>query len=140
MEVLVGIGLMKRAASMLAVAILVLPIAGCGKDSSIPDNEPLRLALEDFSQFLSNLPDLGKEPPGSLNAFNPLEPMAPVAGQYLQSGELVYLWGNGLVDGGERVVAYEKEVEASGGWVLLENGEVVQMSADDFKAAPKASE
>lgn len=68
----------------------------------------------------------------------PLEPMAPVAAEYLINGELVYFWGSGLADGGERIIAHQKTMDTDGCWVLLENGKVVKLSAEKFASAPKA--
>ena len=54
------------------------------------------------------------------------------------------LWGSGVqgegeaAAGGGEVVAYEKDVPASGGYVLLTSGQVKKMTADEFQAAPKA--
>ena len=36
------------------------------------------------------------------------------------------------------VVAYEKKVPDEGGYVLLQNGNVVKMTVAEFKSAPKA--
>jgi hypothetical protein len=46
--------------------------------------------------------------------------------------------GEGDAGKEEAVVAYEKTVPASGGYVLLSAGTVKQMTPDEFKAAPKA--
>jgi hypothetical protein len=115
-----------------------LTMAGCGGVSSGPVDEPLRLALEDFAQFLKNLPSDGFKPPKKMAEFTPLEPMAPVASEYIQNGQLIYFWGADLVEGGQRIIAHQKGAEASGGWALLESGEVVMMTAEDFSAAAKA--
>jgi hypothetical protein len=64
--------------------------------------------------------------------------MAPVAAEYLVNGELVYFWGANLADGGDRVIAHQKDIAANGGWVLLENGKVVRMTPETFEQAPKA--
>jgi hypothetical protein len=40
--------------------------------------------------------------------------------------------------GGTGILAYSKGTDASGGWVLLQNGTVQQMTAGEFKATPKA--
>lgn len=117
------------------VALLAI---GCGGTKSGPVDQPLRGALEDFHQFLKNLPTDNLQPPKDVAAFMPLEPMAPVAAEYLINGELVYFWGAGLADGGERIIAHQKTMDADGCWVLLENGKVVKLSAEKFAAAPKA--
>jgi hypothetical protein len=130
---------MRRVLVGLFLSIVVVSTIGCGGGSGGPVDGPVRIALEDFSQFLQALPSDGLKPPKRMAEFMPLEPMAPVAGEYLHNGELVYFWGAGLVDGGESIIAHQKDAGASGGWVLLENGKVLYMSAEEFAAAPKAS-
>lgn len=61
----------------------------------------------------------------------------------LKSGEVVVVWGakvagEGGEGGGTGVVAYLKTVPETGGAVFLENGQVKEMSAEEFKSAPKA--
>jgi hypothetical protein len=58
----------------------------------------------------------------------------------VKSGDVVVLWGTTLQGEGnvgkdEVVVAYEKDVPTSGGFVLLSAGTVKKMTADEFKAA-----
>jgi hypothetical protein len=55
----------------------------------------------------------------------------------------VVLWGTPLKGEGqtgkdEEVLAYQKEVPAQGGYVLLSAGTVKKMSASEFQSAPKA--
>ena len=64
--------------------------------------------------------------------------MAPTASTLVRSGDLVYLWGAGFAPGGTKVVAFEKKAEAEGGLVLLQDGSVKHMTADELKAAPRA--
>ncbi len=62
----------------------------------------------------------------------------------VKSGEVVVVWGAKMPGEDEaasapkNIIAYEKKAETEGGFVLLLNGTVKQMSADEFKAAPKA--
>ncbi len=95
-------------------------------------------ALKDFSQFLGALPSDGVKPPKKLAEFLPLEPMAPMSAEFLKDGKLVYYWGSGLKTGGQSIVAYEKEADTAGGWVLLEDGTVKKLPSEQFSAAPKA--
>jgi hypothetical protein len=55
------------------------------------------------------------------------------------NNEIVYQWGARIDPaGGETVLAYEKKAPSEGGWVLMQDGTVKQITADEFKAAPKA--
>jgi len=68
----------------------------------------------------------------------------PLGYRAVQTGDVVLVWGATVAGEGEAktapvdVVAYEKKTPSEGGWVLLQNGNVKQMSAADFAAAPKA--
>lgn len=122
--------------SLLVLALLIF--AGCSGGSEKKFDDSMKPALLDFAQFLEAIPGDGIKPPKKMSEFIPLEPMAPVAAEHLQSGKLVYIWGAGLVKGGSKVIAYEKAVESAGGWVLLEDGTVKEMTSEQFAAAPKA--
>lgn len=130
--------ILRREFNLFVGAACMLGLSGCGGTKSGPVDQPIRLALEDFAQFLKNLPTDNLKPPKDLNSFMPLEPMAPVAAEYLVSGELVYFWGSDLVQGGERIIAHQKTMDADGCWVLRESGKVEKLSADKFAQAPKA--
>jgi hypothetical protein len=56
----------------------------------------------------------------------------------IRSGDLVYVWGAGYAAGGTELVAWEKAVPESGGYVLQQDGTVKQLSAGEFQSAPKA--
>lgn len=129
---------MLRIVASLILACQLVLASGCGGGSGGPVDEPLRLAMEDFGQFLKSIEGDGVKPPRKMQDFIPLEPMAPIAAEYLQNGELVYFWGVGLNESGERIIAHQKGAETNGGWVLLENGKVQSLSAEDFSAASKA--
>ena len=76
--------------------------------------------------------------------FSKYEAGYPLGYAAVQSGEVVVVWGAKIAGEGEtgsapaNVVAYEKKVPAEGGLVLLQNGQVKQMTAAEFAAAPKA--
>lgn len=118
----------------LVIGVLI----GCGGGSGNANKEQIQLALEDFSQFLKNLPTDDAKPPKNMEEFIPREPMAPMAAEGLSNGELVYLWGEDLRDGGESIIAFQKDAETNGGWVLLQNGNVLRMTPEKFKITPKA--
>ncbi|MFN6128715.1 MAG: hypothetical protein ACK6DC_15000 [Planctomycetota bacterium] len=113
-------------------------LIGCGGNSSDARKEPIQMELEDLAAFLTALPTDGVKPPKNMEEFMPREPMAPMAADSLNRGELIYFWGADLRDGGESIIAYQKDAEANGGWVLLENGKVIRMTPEKFKSAPKA--
>jgi hypothetical protein len=83
--------------------------------------------------------------PASLTALAKFQSVYYRGYQAIKSGEVVVLWGYGVkgegevAKGGGEVIAYEKDTPANGGYVLLSSGEVKQMSAAEFAAAPKAA-
>lgn len=66
----------------------------------------------------------------------------PLGFAALKSGDIVVVWGATMAGegggGSGEIVAYEKKAATEGGAVLLQNGQVKQMSAAEFAAAPKA--
>jgi hypothetical protein len=113
--------------------------AGCTSTSTAGaiDNER-KMALEEIGQMLKSVADEGRKPPAKLADLGAVEPYLPTAGARIRSGEVVYVWGAGYVAGGTELVAWEKVVPESGGYVLQEDGTVKKMSAAEFQSAPKA--
>ncbi len=120
------------------LALMAVSLVGCSGGGTAKVDDSLKPALQDFAQFLESIAGDGVKPPKKMSEFIPNEPMAPIASEYLQNGKLVYFWGAGLVKGGQRIIAYDKSVESSSGWVLLEDGTVKEMTSEAFAAAPKA--
>ena len=96
------------------------------------------LALDELGRALEDLAAEGRKPPAKLAELEPVEPMLPTAGPAIRNGEVVYLWGAAYAAGGDKVVAHEKQTPTDGGHVLLQDGTVKAMTADEFRSAPKA--
>lgn len=130
---------MLRILSVPALILGTMFLSGCGDNAvqSVTADEASKRMLEDYGNFLKQLKADGTKTPASKNEFLPLEPMAPVSGPGILSGTLIVVWGQ-TIGTGKDVIAYEKAVESSGGHVLLQDGTVKKMTADEFKAAPKA--
>ncbi|MBN9518530.1 hypothetical protein J0H58_08430 [bacterium] len=82
-----------------------------------------------------------KKAPRKLSDFDhPYEPGAVNGYAALRDGACVMYWGGSLPgpNAGSTVLAYEKSVPEKGGLALFQNGTVKQVTADEFKAAPKA--
>ena len=62
--------------------------------------------------------------------------------QHLKAGDYVFFWGvppTAMKQGPSRtILAHERDVPTKGGVVLFGDGSVRQISAEDFKTAPKA--
>jgi hypothetical protein len=113
-------------------------IAGCTSSSTISTDDARKMALEELGRMLKALPDDGRKPPTKLAELEPIEPMIPLAGPMIRSGDINYVWGAAYVSGGKNVIAYEKSAPSDGGYVLLEDGSVKKMTASEFQSAPKA--
>lgn len=124
---------------VLFAAGLVLFAAGCGspepsKGSGTPSGKE---GLADLGELLKEFGEQKKRPPAKTADIEPVEPLHQAAYVGLVRGDIVYVWGAPL-SGGSDVIAYEKQAESAGGWVLLQDGTVKEMTADEFRAAPRA--
>ena len=73
--------------------------------------------------------------------FNDFVDSMPTAFQRVKDGEYVVAWGAGrsaASGAGGQVLVYEKKAPTEGGAVLLRDGTVKQMTAEEFSVAPKA--
>ena len=122
------------------VAVVGTGLAGgCGDSkASRPISEERQAILTELGQMLKTLADEGKRPPARLAELDAVEPMIPMAGPAIRNGDIVYAWGSTYVTGGTLIVAYEKKAETEGGYVLLQDGTVKDLSASEFQSAPKA--
>lgn len=112
-------------------------VVGCGGKGGGENVITQDTMLTELKMLLTEYQKTKNAPPKKLADLNALEPSFPAAVHALSTGKCVYVWGAGL-SGGTAVVAYEKDVAEKGGPVLLQNGEVKAMTAEAFKAAPKA--
>lgn len=82
----------------------------------------------------------GKPPPMHMGDIQALEPVYQSACLGIVRGEVVYIWGTTIDPAGAgKVLAYEKAVETSSGYVLMQDGTVKTMPASEFTALPKAT-
>jgi hypothetical protein len=130
---------MPRRLSVLILVVLAVGLcSGCPQARKAEVGSSPREPLDDLGQMLKSLADENRKPPRKLAELEEVEPMIPLAAPLLRSGELIYVWGAAYSPGGKKIVAYEKKAESSGGWVLLQDGTVQQMSVNEFASADKA--
>jgi len=128
----------------LAVAMALAVVAGCGSKSG-PGGAGAAQApvLQEVANLLRAAAAEGRAP-SKVADLAKFSTAYPDAYQAVKSGDVVVVWGAKVAGEGETasaaasVIAYEKKAPTEGGWVLLANGEIKEMSADEFKAAPKA--
>ncbi len=129
------------------VIALAVGLTGCTPAAPTGDGNPTRAdELREVGGIVTAHSAKGKKTaptPAELAAY---ESTFPVGVRALKAGDVVVVWGampaeEGAVaagTGGTAVLAYEKKAETEGGSVLLQNGNVKTMTADELKAAPKA--
>ena len=125
------------------VLVAALAAAGCGSSNGggaavNQDGPSAKQALEDLAALLKSVGEENKPPPARLSDLESHEGVFLSATLGIQRKEIVYQWGTSL-SGGSGIVAYEKDTESAGGWVLTQGGDVKKMTAEEFKAAPKAA-
>jgi hypothetical protein len=132
-------------ARLLCVLLLSAAVVGCSSSTqgvgADPGKEPVLHEVGGLIRLYSGETGRG---PAKVTDLAKYEQGYPLGYAAVQSGEVVVLWGAKVAGEGDAasapadVVAYEKKVPTEGGWVLLQNGTVKQMKADEFASAPKA--
>ncbi|HAC90826.1 MAG TPA: hypothetical protein DCF63_09355 [Planctomycetaceae bacterium] len=130
----------------LAAGLLSLLLVGCsqksgseGSGSGFPGaNEGVR----DFSALLQSLQTEGTAPPTKAAQYRQFDVVYPAAGIMIPNRTLVYFKGGKInPDSDSRVlVAMQADADKTGGWVLLENGEVQDLTASEIQALKPAGE
>lgn len=128
---------------VLALAFsVVVGCSGPGGQSSITADASILYEVADLMRAATQPNGKG---PAKLANFNSMQSKLPRGYQAVKSGDVVVVWGVAVMGEGEGenasggdVAAYEKDVPTAGGNVLLTSGEIKQMTAAEFAAAPKA--
>jgi hypothetical protein len=134
------------AACLLGLAAC-LGAAGCGGDANPPNSPELyqNNVLSEVGDMYNTYFIQSKKPPKGVKDLAPFAEGLPTGVGAVRRGDVVVLWGATPVDptstdpAGDEILAYLKEVPDSGGPVITRNLKVKPMTADEFKAAPKAA-
>jgi len=124
--------------------MLSASLAGCGLNSSssvAPDQVVNNLGFEELAALYRGRMKQKLSPPMSVKDFAPSKKGLPTSLKALSKGTIVAVWGAGMsTDSGSDkcVLAYEKQTPQQGGVVLMQDGTVKKMTAEEFAAAPKA--
>lgn len=120
---------------------------GCSSGKTGPTGgPPPSAALQEVAGLISSYSGEYKKGPTKVTDLARYENGYPIGYLNVKNGDIVVVWGvkmileegGGAVSPTSDVIAYEKSVPTAGGNVLLANGQVKTMSADEFKSAPKA--
>jgi hypothetical protein len=106
-------------------------VIGCGPAADTP--YPRSNLMSQLGNLIQAHADEKKKPPTHLDDLLAYEPMSPGAFAAVRDGDVVLAWKTPMAAGSQKVVAYEKDVPDKGGLVLRQDGQVVTMSAQEFK-------
>jgi hypothetical protein len=133
---------------ILTVCCLALLAAGCGGTNAPRSTDQVAQDnLAQVGELYRHYQFTKKKPPQKVADLGLVRSLAGNGFEALQSGKIIALYGATLPDTDEdpghaessEVLAYEKEVPESGGYVLMLNRTTKKMTADEFKAAPRPS-
>lgn len=117
---------------------LVLALAmGC---SPTPEAAPeVELTpVEQVGQILRTCREMGKPAPKTPKDAEKIPGASPGALEALKSGEVVIYWGVNLDEhGGTTLIGHEKDAPEQGGRVILGDGTVVELDADQIRELPR---
>lgn len=129
------------------VAALLSLATGCGGESGssagvADDNLHLQTFGDDYRLYTI----AKKQPPRKVEDMKAMQNIVSPAVEAARKGDIVVLWGATLPDTKEEpgqtpaleILAYGKDVPEKGGYVLHLDRTVSKMTAEEFKAAPKA--
>lgn len=122
------------------IAAAGLLAVGCSKGGPETVSPPQSEVLTDVAGLLRDYTAQYNKGPAKLTDTAKNEPLYSRGYRAVKSGEVIVVWGAPMPaeGGGTGVIAYEKKAETEGGIVLLQNGELQEMTAEEFRAAPKA--
>jgi hypothetical protein len=123
-------------------SLLGMMLSGCGGQQEFKEMPSDERGLKQFAELYRNYTTKNKLGPKSLKELAIKGQGHPIAQEMLKSGELLVEWGAPLVgenENADAVLAYVKAVPDQGGKVLMQDGWTIKnMTAEEFKAAPKA--
>jgi hypothetical protein len=125
----------------LLAALAPLVGLGCGGPSKddAPAGPTGAETAEDVAGMLRDHYEQTQKAPTGVASLTDAPASHPVGHAAVASGEFVVFWKTPVsASAGGTVLAYHRDVPASGGFVVMQDGSVQQMSAEEFRAAPKA--
>ncbi|WP_435016170.1 hypothetical protein TA3x_003732 [Tundrisphaera sp. TA3] len=134
-----------RAFFALVFALPLLLASGCGRgDGSLAPadaQEDLRKStLREVGEMLTLYKASKGKPPAKVADLATFEVGFQVGYLRSKEGEVLIAWGAPIQEGAaDTILACEKQAPASGGYVLMQDGQTVQkLTAEEFKSAKKA--
>ena len=133
----------------LSLGLCSFSLVGCGSSQPVATPESATLSkLNDVAELYRVYSITNKKPPKTKAEAAKMENAVPSGLTPINTGDIIVLWGGELTDLNEeptgpksdKILAYEKDVPAKGGKVLLLDRNIQTMTPADFAAAPKAAE
>jgi hypothetical protein len=122
---------------------LVLFLTGCGRKTEVVPVPSDEQGLKELAKIYRDFVIKRKPPPKSLKELGVKGQQNPNAVAMINSGDLVVHWGASPSPEGttaDAILAYLKTVPEQGGNVLMQDAMTIKMmTAEEFKATPKAS-
>ena len=122
----------------LSPLLLALLVTACGGPTVVTPPPPdLTDGLKELAEVYKYRADMKQPAPGRLEDLTEHQAALGNAWRLIQDGAIVVVWKSGYSSNSGEVLAYEKQVPTSGGKVLLRNGSVKQIGADEFTLSIK---
>lgn len=133
---------MNKTSLLLFLFVEFILLSGCGgtKGGVGPDMDPKEAVVKDVGDLLR----CGTGKHSKLSDLSPFETNFPNPFNAIKSGSIVIYWGGSMLGEGEAgkgeevIIAFEKDAESLGGWVLFTNGTVKKLTGTEFSASKKA--
>jgi len=110
------------------------PVAQVDEDDGLAD---ARSGLLEMADMFKHFNDQSITPPKTAAEFARHDVLFPVAGVLLPAGKIVYAGGTLDQSDPPKLLGYAKDAETAGGWILLSDGTVNEVTAAEFAAVPK---
>ncbi len=131
--------------AFLAV-LLAWGATGCEDSNKLAASAALVRPVQDVGELYRMYMLDRKKPPTKPEDFLRYQEANAAGYRQVKDGNVVVIWGVNLTDlamedskdSQDEVLAYEKQVPTEGGTVLMKDRTIRHMTAEEFKAAPKA--
>jgi hypothetical protein len=130
---------MKREA-LLIVGICCL-LSGCSSKNAVsPDQSGQERVLDEIYSMYRGYSLAHKKGPATVKDLQQSQAAYYDGFRALQTGQHVVIWGVTLKKhaAGDAILAYQKDVPQQGGAVLMTDGDVKHLTAEEFNSTPKA--
>lgn len=125
----------------LMFSVLALTLIGCGGGTSSATSATNTETANDVAEMLREFSEGKKTAPASLADLDKTDASAthPLGHAAVARQDFIVFWRTAINPANaDTVLAYEKEAPAKGGAVIMGDGNVKAMTADEFNAAKKA--